>query len=368
VRIHAQVSISGQVLNDETGEVISNASVYINNTTIGFTTNVNGEYNLKGVRPGAYEIIVSHVSYEMILHRVVVSDKDMRYTFRLTPKVKQMRNIVVMTKDLRKEWMNLFRINFLGKTVAAGKSKIINEDDVLFEKGPTKMSMKAFSETPLIVENRELGYRIYFDLIEFFYDKEVGRTYYAGYSRFEELDDKNPPRKKWITNRQKIYLGSTMHFYHSLLNQDLGNQQFAIFISKEADSSSSGTTNLITQNNRESNMLSNQSRPRIAVSVTEKDILFREDSASARYYLNWKGQLHVRYKKDPYGKRHLQDQGIFQGMLPTGVQSGIDLLEQPAFLAVNGALDNPLAVQYFGYWANERMANLLPVDYSIPRN
>ena len=360
---HAQVNISGRILNDESGEAIANASVYINNTTIGATTNANGEYILKGVRPGSYEIIVSHVSYEMLLHKVDVANKDLRFVFRIVSKVKQMRNIVVMTKDLRKQWMNLFRLYFIGENIAAAKTKILNEEDVMFERGETKSIMKAFSETPLIIENRELGYRIYFDLIEFYYDKEEQRTYYAGYSRFEELDKDGEPGKKWLRNRERIYRGSTMHFYHSILANDLEAQQFSIFLTRE---DTLAQKPIPGGNNSRINLSKNKERPRIAFAVKSADIFFQEDSASGKFYFKWDGQLQVRYKKDPYGKKYLQDRGLFLGMLPVGVQSGIDLLEQPAFLAPNGTLENPLAAQYSGYWSNERMANLLPIDYRCP--
>jgi hypothetical protein len=359
----AQVSISGRILNDESGEAIANASVYLNNTTIGATTNAAGEYILKGVRPGIYEIIVSHVSYDMLLHKVDVTEKDLRFVFRIIPKIKQMRNIVVMTKDLRKQWMNLFRQYFIGENIAAAKTKILNEEDVLFERGETKSVMKAFSETPLIIENRELGYRIYFDLIEFYYDREEQRTYYAGYSRFEELDKDGEPRKKWIKNREQIYRGSTMHFYHSMLANTLEEQQFAIYLTRE---DTSAPKPIPGGEKSRINLSKGEKRPKMAFAVKPADIFFREDSTAGRFYFKWDGQLQVRYKRDPYGKKYLQSRGMFLGLLPVGVQSSIDLLDKPAFLSANGALENPLAVQYSGYWSNERMANLLPLDYRNP--
>ncbi len=358
--LQAQVNISGRILNDENGDAIANASVYLNNTTIGATTNSNGDYILKGVMPGVYEIIVSHVSYDMLLHKIEVVNQDLRFIFRVVSKIKQMRNVVIMTRDLRKEWMNLFRLYFIGDNIAASKTKILNEEDVMFERGETKSVMKAFSETPLIIENRELGYRIYFDLIEFYYDKEELRTFYAGYSRFEELDKDGEPGKKWIKNRERIYRGSTMHFFHSMLANKVEEEQFSIYLTRDDTSAS---RNVSSDNKNNFNQPNNEKRPRIAFAIKPADIFFRGDSTQGRFYFDWNGQLNVRYKKDPYGKKYLQNRGLFAGLLPVGTQSAIDLLQKPAFLAMNGTLENPLSVQYSGYWANERMANLLPIDY-----
>ena len=78
-----------------------------------------------------------------------------------------MRDILVVTSSQREKWMILVKENFLGQTIAADKSKILNEDDIFFEKGQKKHVIKAFSEVPLIIENKELGYRVYFELQEF---------------------------------------------------------------------------------------------------------------------------------------------------------------------------------------------------------
>ena len=132
-KVSAQVTISGKILSNETGEPVVGASVYINNSTIGASSGNDGSYSLHNILPGTYEIIVSHVAYEPLVHRIEVKTTDLRFTFRLESKVQQMRDILIMTKDQRKARMKIFIEQFLGVTIAADNSNLLNEEDVLFD-------------------------------------------------------------------------------------------------------------------------------------------------------------------------------------------------------------------------------------------
>lgn len=346
LQVSAQVSISGRILNDASGEPIADASVYINNTTIGATTNAAGDYELRNVKNGIYEIIVSHISFDVLVHRIEVKDQSLRFTFRLQPEVKQMRNILVMTSGQRKRWMAVFREYFLGQTQSASRTRIVNEEDVFFEKGPDKGSIMAFAEVPLIVENRDLGYRIHFDLQEFYFDSTIGKTWFLGFSRFGDLGGNV---NRWKRRRTNNYRGSTMHFYHALLEDKLSEEKFDIFLRQDKE--------MIMPDG-------SVRKSAIAIPVTRKEILFRDSlPVGVKNYLKWNGVLTVRYNRDPYGKEYLKKKLFMTGLLPVGFQSGISMLESPAWLDSNGVLENPLAVQYSGYWSFERLANMLPIDF-----
>jgi TonB-dependent receptor len=56
-------SISGTIL-DEAGESLTGASVVIKGTTIGTTSNLDGNYTLEGIAPGTYTIEVSYIGYQ----------------------------------------------------------------------------------------------------------------------------------------------------------------------------------------------------------------------------------------------------------------------------------------------------------------
>jgi hypothetical protein len=363
--LSAQVQVSGRVLNDVTGEPLSNASVYINNTTIGTVTNANGEYVLKGIEPGQYEIIVSYVGFDLLVHRVSIGSSSLRITFRQVPKVQELRDILVVSSSQRKKWLEIMRIHFLGQTSAADKCRILNEDDIFFERTGRKEAIKAYSELPLVIENKELGYRIYFELQEFYYDAVEGQTRFYGYSRYEEMKASTDGKSgRYQRIRSRNYQGSTLHFFHALLRDALEQEGFSIFIRLNAGGNDSARrASVAAGSGSPENPKSRQGEaPALAIAARARDILLY-DSTHAMRYLHWNGILTVRFKEDPYYKASLGKKVFIQGNLPKGVQSNIRLLSSPAYIDENGILADPLALQYSGFWMYEKLANMMPIDY-----
>ena len=341
VQLSAQVNITGKVLNDVSGDPLAGASVYINNSTIGSTTSADGSFMLSNVMPGTFDIIVTFVSFEVIVHRVSVSDKPLKFTFRMNEKATEMRNILIMSDELRRQRVAKFRELFLGITLAAERSKILNEDDILFEGGEKKGEIIAFSEQPLIVVNRELGYRVYFELKEFYLDEGQGLSYFLGYTRFEDLENSNT--RKWEKKRMQYYLGSTMHFYHSLADGNVEENDFRVYLVKEME----GT----------------DMKAKVPVSG---DSILSVDTVSQLKYINVQGRMIINYLKDPYHKSHLKTKSMFLTSSARGIESSVQILEYPCYLDKSGLLENPMSVRYSGFWGYEKLANMLPVDFNPP--
>lgn len=333
----SQASVFGSVLEETTGQPLSKASVYINNSTIGTTTNDSGFFDLKKINPGFYDIVVSYVGYNPVVYRLQIQNKDFRITFRLQKKQNELRNIVVTTKREKAEWMRIFREHFLGVTQAANNCSILNEDEVLFEEGDTKKEIRAFSAVPLEVVNEELGYLIHFQLERFSYDPVTQKVYFYGYTRFEDLIGRDGKVKlKYIKNRERYYKGSTMNFYHSLLDKNLALNHFSVF-----DQNSKAFTE-----------------------ESLKTLLVQDSTAGLNVYrLNIANYLEIRYSGILYGSGYLARRQPFSGMGGRIFTAKIRMVEPPAFLDQQGGLANPLAVMYEGYWGFERVANMLPVDY-----
>jgi hypothetical protein len=336
---YGQLNISGRILSDQSGEPLSQASVYINNSTIGTTTGPDGSFLLSNIRPGNYDIVVSFVSFEILVHSVVLADKDLKFEFRLSPKAQQMRNILVMSDEKRKQMMELFRQLFLGVTTAGERCKIQNEAEILFEPGKGKNDIYAFAETPLIVINNELGYRISFDLQEFYLDQTTGRTFFYGYTRYEELGKGNPDKLK--KRRVEYYLGSTMHFYHSMYADKAEQNGFSLFnryrVSKD------GKLTVV-----------NEAKAASALMGTD---------SLRRKYMDWNGKIVVQYKRDPIYKAALNRKGFLQGSLPRGIESELTMLERPVYFTEQGLPENPMRIAFNGFWSFEKLGNMLPIDY-----
>lgn len=59
-------SITGNVIDKDRGETLIGATIIIEGTTTGTTTDFDGNYTLKGLTPGTYSIVCSFISYEPI--------------------------------------------------------------------------------------------------------------------------------------------------------------------------------------------------------------------------------------------------------------------------------------------------------------
>ncbi|MCT4699092.1 hypothetical protein [Tenacibaculum haliotis] len=84
-------------------------------------------------------------------------------------------------------------------------------------------------------------------------------------------------------------------------------------------------------------------------------------------FLNFKDYLMVIYTKEPEEENYLK--GMFgKRKKASGVQtSNIVLLEGKAEIDKSGVLVNPNAIINEGYWGFEAFANMLPLDYQLPK-
>ncbi|HKO78949.1 MAG TPA: carboxypeptidase-like regulatory domain-containing protein, partial [Chitinophagaceae bacterium] len=60
---YSQFTVSGKIIDAESKEPLNSASVYCQNTTIGTTTNKQGEFSLQ-LKSGGYELVISYTGYQ----------------------------------------------------------------------------------------------------------------------------------------------------------------------------------------------------------------------------------------------------------------------------------------------------------------
>lgn len=346
---HAQNFLNGKILNDETGLPLNGASIYFNNTSLGALSNADGEFHITNAIEG--ELIISSVGYDRIIHKINKSDLGKKsFTFRLQPKETVLQDIIVMPDATRKKYLELFREHFLGITEEADMSKISNMNAIYFVKpADDKNGIIALSDTPLTIINRKLGYTISFDLGELYINESTGRTFFYGFTRYDEMGDK----RKWVRNRRNAYYGSTAHFYRSLVRNTLEQESYSIY--KVIEDTAKKTIN--------NNSISiSQNKMSMAVPVKATDII-KKDSLSGLFLADWGLKLMVQYRKKPAGKNYLTHKTFVTGGLPNGFRSYL-ITEKPGLrIDENGLLEDPLKVFVSGYWIYEKAANLLPYNY-----
>ncbi len=344
----SQTTLSGKVIIDDTTNApVASASIYFNNTSFGTICNELGEFSLALPNLANLELIVSSVGFEIIIYKIQ-PDKISNhfYTFKLKKKEALLQSILILSDATRRKYLQLFKDNFLGITEEAASSSISNLDAVYFTRPENeKNSFKAYTDTPLIIINKRLGYKISFELQEFYYNETNGSTFFYGFTRYEELGDK----KRWKKNRREVYYGSTLHFFRSLISNTLEKEAYSVFIIK-ADSikQADGTIKKIE----------------MTIPVTAAQLIQKDSINKDNYILFSKSKIMVQYNRQPATKAYLQQRVFINGALHKGFRSYLVLSNGAVEIDRNGILLNPLSVLFNGYWIYEKAANLLPYNYN----
>ena len=96
-------SITGTVLDAESGESLIGANVIIEGTAVGSTTDLDGHYTIKSVAPGSYNLIFSYIGYNStnVRNVEVAAGKVTTINVRLTPEAVGMDEVVVEARAVR---------------------------------------------------------------------------------------------------------------------------------------------------------------------------------------------------------------------------------------------------------------------------
>jgi CarboxypepD_reg-like domain len=365
VNASAQLYIKGRVTDGKNELPLKGASVYINNTTIGTVTDDNGEFSLGPFAAGNYEVIASYVGYAPLLFTAELKTAGYRITFKLEPKEKRLREILILTDETRRKYLELFKKNVLGFTDGAVRCRIRNIDEVQFTPGDTKNEFLAYADMELVIDNPDLGYVIRFELLDFYYNLANGSTYFFGYTRYEEMSKDGEIKKRYLRKRKQVYEGSTMHFFRSLVKKDLSRQGFEVLQiiqvpKKAADSIVQSGTFRISG--------SGISGMQMATKVNEEQMIqLYSDSGYLLYNLKIGDGWRVTYNKTTSLKQDLQQKNLLMGQTPGSSTSGLRLRdkksEQPVLVNERGLLLTPMLLYYDFMWGYERLANMLPEDY-----
>ncbi len=105
--ISAQITIKGTVKDFKTGKNLSGASIVINNTNIGTSTDNNGDFILENIANNDFEILVSFVGYKTVTKKVVLSKSINDYNFTLKPQVLIGDEVVVVATKTKKQIKNI---------------------------------------------------------------------------------------------------------------------------------------------------------------------------------------------------------------------------------------------------------------------
>lgn len=232
----AQITVTGIVIDATTREPIEGVSVFYDGTTIGSITNQQGAFTLTAKAILNTPLIISYIGFEPQLFSV--QSNLQLGVIELIEKPVQLDEVVLVPDTWsREKKLRYFRREFLGSTEAASKCTIENENDIWLYYNKEKGILYAQTSKPIRITNTYLGYSLSYEMTSFETRIETSArgyewatsTYNAGIVRFSELNLKKP-KKKILNNREKLYYGSSLHFLRALSIQKVDEEGFRVFV------------------------------------------------------------------------------------------------------------------------------------------
>jgi len=230
-------TLTGKVIDKITQQPIETVAVYFDNTTIGTTTNENGQFSITYTDAVQSTLVISYLGYEKVFISDYRSKNDV--TIELVEADNTLDEVYIEYDDglTRRQKLRIFRREFLGISKFGKSCKILNEDDLVLNYDQKSKSLYASAKVPIKVRNKTLQYDIAFDIIDFevvfrYVDDKtqtftVNSVFYSGTSLYKNLDGFN--KKKTLKNRETAYKGSVQHFMRSLYNKTLRDEGYWIF-------------------------------------------------------------------------------------------------------------------------------------------
>jgi hypothetical protein len=358
------VRISGTVIDASTGTPLHLANVFLSETTMGAATDEQGQFIIINIPWGTYELVATMMGYEphiIKIHLPTIDEKD--FIIKLRQKAISLPAVEI-SAPRPKEWrknLKTFEDIFLGKSNNARKCKIINPEVLDFTSGTTPGSLNASAEDPLEIENNALGYRILYYMEAFVFD-DRSILWTTGHASFESLHPKNQKEeKRWVKNRLKAFYGSRRHFFRALISDRLEEEGFYVTHVSSIHKHQYRGADLI-RINAEEILAQEPNTPAYEGKLFFQDylmVIYTKEYASQEY-VHAIGR-DVQYRRDDFGRSNKPTSHT-----PDIPQVSFLRMNQsiPALINASGLIDNPKSIMTYGYWAWERFAEQLPLDYS----
>ncbi|GAA4210989.1 carboxypeptidase-like regulatory domain-containing protein [Pedobacter jeongneungensis] len=385
-------TLSGTV-KDKRGEALPGTGVYVSGYKMATVTDNDGKYTLP-LKPGSYDILVQLIGYKALNKNVVISDNAVKLDLTLEESITQLAEVTIKPDPNRANYIEMFKGYFIGTTPNAEQCKLINPNVLIIDYDKEEHKLTVKTNEFLIIENRALGYRIKYLLNNFEYDSKTRIIYYEGFPYYEDLKGSVRRKKIWEQKRITAYLGSSQHFFKSIFNHHATEDGFIInkLITKEnPDKPSDSVINAnikrltkvqtgltrpstITIGDSLSYWIKKKNLPG-GISILSRapilqDTLVHVENQNIKS-INFTDKLYVVYTREREDPAYANRIGLSIARpldMPDYQISTISLQVVPVYFYENGSIYNPRSMIYSGYWAWEKIADSVPMDYLLPVN
>ena len=340
-------TISGKIIDDATKQPLQGASVFAENTTIGTATNEQGFFTLR-LPGGGYSIAITFTGYQTETKRVTAGDAgNNEMLIEIKKKEKALEEFVVKSTsevaDGLQKYGDFFLENFIGKTENGRQSYIKNKEALKFFYYRRAKRLKILATAPLEIVNDALGYTIKYQLDSFVHEYNTQVSLYTGNPLFQEMQSNDQAQlEKWKVARKVAYNGSILHFMRSMYQKKLKEEGFEIQF-------------IVKYNDKETAIPLKNFYGAVNYSM--------DDSSKLVDILPRQREMAVIYKNEVSSDQYLETTPDASSKFQLSVLSFLP--DESLNIEHNGFYFEQHDITITGYWAWEKIGDMLPYDFDF---
>lgn len=366
--------IKGHVVNDA-GSLISGVNIYIDGTKTATVSKEDGSFSLS-LTPGSLgNVIFQKDEYDTFAAVVSeVENKNLKVVLTKTNAIEEIR-LVPYTSEAYTNYINSFLDTFIGADRA--NVKIKNQKSLKFSYDKKNRFLKVKAPNTLIIENKNLGYEIQYNLISYSLDLNKNSVNYTGTSFFKEA--RNTDKIK--LNRMNAYDGSLLHFFRTIHNNTIAEEKFIVNhvvkipnpkypteeelnILEDFKQIVKGSAVIkIPENISDISQRKNSEKPYalaiVKTMIPDTDYVTRKDG---KVFFSFKDMLQVNYQKYFY---ELKGKEIIKSSYPVVLSSFLHPEGEVFEVTEEGNISNPDQLINEGDFSKNKIENMLPLDYQL---
>ncbi len=107
---YTQNTLSGKILDAETGEPLEQVSVYIPQLENGTVTDQDGNYSLKNLPEGNYKLVISYIGFKTYSTSIEISSGSNQFDYQMAPSAIEMDEVVLSTPFHKLQRENVMKV------------------------------------------------------------------------------------------------------------------------------------------------------------------------------------------------------------------------------------------------------------------
>ncbi|PIF44199.1 carboxypeptidase-like protein [Chryseobacterium sp. 52] len=371
--VTAQI-IKGHVVNNS-GSQIPGVNIYIDGTKTGTVSKEDGTFSLSLSSGSMGNLVFQKDDYETFTAAVPeIINKNLKVVLIKTNAIEEIR-LVPYTSEAYRNYINYFLDSFIGGD--RDNVRIKNQKSLKFSYDKKNKFLKVKAPNTLIIENKNLGYEIQYNLISYSSDFNSHTVNYTGTSFFKET--KNSDKTK--LNRMNAYDGSLLHFFRSISQNTISEDKFIVnhvvkvpnpkypteeelkILEDFKQIVRSSAILKIPENISDISQRKNSEKPYalaiVKTRIPDSDYVTRKEG---KVFFSFKDMLQVNYQKYFY---EIKGKDLVKSLYPVTLSSYLHPEGEIFEVSKEGNITNPDQLINEGDFSKNKIENMLPLDYQL---